>query len=84
MVDGTVDRMVGLKDWFTELLDPRSSINQRHSLVDVVVISVCGVLTGADGPTAIFTWADCAKDWLKKGRELPHGILSKECIRRVL
>lgn len=36
MADGTVGRMVGLKDWFAELPDPRSSINQRHSLVDVV------------------------------------------------
>ena len=41
-----VDRIVGLKSWFAELPDPRSSINQRHSLVDVVVISVCGVLAG--------------------------------------
>ena len=81
MADGTVDRMVGLKDWFAELPDPRSSINQRHSLVDVVAISVCGV---ADGPTAIFTWAACAKDWLKKYLKLPHGIPSKDCIRRVL
>ena len=84
MADGTVDRMVGLKDWFAELPDPRSSINQRHSLVDVVAISVCGVLAGADGPTAIFTWADCAKDWLKKYLKLPYGIPSKDCIRRVL
>jgi hypothetical protein len=84
MSDGTVDRMVGVKDWFAELPDPRSSINQRHSLVDVVVISVCGVLAGADGPTAIFTWANCAKDWLKKYLKLPHGIPSKDFIRRVL
>lgn len=69
MADGAdvvAAQMVGLKERFAELPDPRSTINRRHLLVDVVAISVCGVLAGADGPTAIFTWADCAKDWLKR------------------
>ncbi len=87
MADGTdaiAVRMSGLKDRFAELPDPRSTVNRQHLLVDVVAISVCGVLAGADGPTAIFTWADCAQDWLKKSLELPHGIPSRDCIRRVL
>ena len=82
--DSAATQMVGLKERFAQLPDSRSTINRRHLLVDVVVISVCGVLAGADGPTAIFTWADCAKDWLKKSLELPYGIPSKDCIRRVL
>lgn len=49
-----------------------------------MAISVCGVLVGADGPTAIFTWADCSQDWLRRYLELPHGIPSKDGIRRVL
>ena len=84
MSDGIAVQMLGLRERFAELPDPRSSINQRHSLVDVVAISVCGVLAGADGPTAIFTWADCSQDWLSRYLELPHGIPSKDCIRRVL
>ena len=87
MADGTdaiAVRMSGLKDRFAELPDPRSMVNRQHLLVDVVAISVCGVLAGADGPTAIFTWADCAQDWLKNYLELPNGIPSRDCIRRVL
>jgi|TARA_B100000809_G_scaffold120499_1_gene118741 hypothetical protein len=84
MSDEIAVQMLGLRERFAGLPDPRSSINQRHSLVDVVAISVCGVLAGADGPTAIFTWADCSQDWLSRYLELPHGIPSKDCIRRVL
>ena len=40
--------MVGLKQRFSELPAPRSTINRQHLLVDVVVIAVCGVLAGAD------------------------------------
>ena len=82
--DAIAVRMSGLKDRFAELPDPRSAVNRQHLLVDVVTISVCGVLAGADGPTAIFTWADCSREWLGKYLELPKGIPSKDCIRRVL
>lgn len=61
-----------------------SGQGQRHSLVGVVVIPVCGVPAGADGPAAIFTWADCDRDWPKRDLELPQDIPSKDCIRRVL
>ena len=84
MSDDFAAQMVGLKERFGKLPDQQSSINQRHSLVDVVAISVCGVLAGADGPTAIFTWADCSKGWMSRYLELPHGIPSKDFIRRVL
>ncbi len=83
-VDGVVVRMNGLTKLFAELPDLRSTVNRQHLLVDAVAISVCGVLAGTDGPTAIFTWADCAQDWLKKYLALPQGIPSKHCIRRVL
>ena len=46
-VDSVATRMVGLKERFAELPDSRSTVNRRHSLVDVVVISVCGVLAVA-------------------------------------
>src|SRR5437660_12766233 len=42
---------------FHELEDPRSTVNQRHPLVSVVVIAVMAVLAGANRPTAIAEWA---------------------------
>ena len=74
----------GMVSCFEELPDPRSSINRLHLLVDVIVISICGVVAGADGPAAIEEWAHTKKDWLRKHLRLPHGIPSHDTIGRVL
>ncbi len=44
--------------YFESLSDPRHTRNRKHLLVDIVVIAVCGILCGCDGPTAIHRWAD--------------------------
>ena len=74
----------GIISHFESLPDPRSQINRRHLLVDVIVISICGVLAGADGPAAIELWAKTQHGWLKKYLKLPHGIPSHDTIGRVL
>jgi predicted transposase YbfD/YdcC len=71
-------------DHFESLPDPRSPVNRRHLLGDVIVISICGVLAGADGPAAIELWANTQHGWLKKHLKLPHGIPSHDTIGRVL
>ena len=43
-----------------------------------------GVLAGADGPTGISKWAVAKKDLLLQALDLPHGIPSRDVIRRVL
>ena len=70
--------------YFESLSDPRHTRNRKHLLVDIVVIAVCGILCGSDGPTAIHRWADNRRDWLKKFPSLPNGIPSRDCIRRLL
>ena len=69
---------------FGELEDPRSTVNRKHLLVDVVAIAICGVVAGADGPDAISVWAKSKKSWWEEFLKLPHGLPSKDCIRRVL
>ena len=49
---------------FDRLEDSRSHINRRHPLTAVVVISLMGVLAGADGPTGIRKWAETKKQEL--------------------
>jgi predicted transposase YbfD/YdcC len=70
--------------FFDDLPDPRSCVNRRHRLGDVIVIAICAVLATADGPTAIASWARLNKVWLKKHLALPHGIPGKDTFRRVL
>jgi predicted transposase YbfD/YdcC len=73
----------GIISCFEELPDPRSHVNRRHLLVDVIVISICAVLANADGPAAIEVWAKLNQDWLKKYLRLPNGIPSHDTIGRV-
>ncbi len=70
--------------FFEELEDPRSSINRRHPLASVVVISILAILACADGPTAIARWADLKENLLVRLLDLPHGIPGKDVFRRVL
>jgi predicted transposase YbfD/YdcC len=69
---------------FQELEDPRSTINQRHPLVSVLVIALLAVLAGAGGPTAIARWAALKEELLLGVLDLPHGIPRKDVFRRVL
>ncbi len=71
-------------EYFESLPDPRHTRNRRHLLVDVIVISVCGVIVGCEGPTAIVRWAKAKEDWLSRLLELPNGIPSRDTVRRVL
>ena len=76
-----LDEVVG---YFDELDDPRSTINQKHPLVSVVVIALLAVLAGAGGPTAIAKWAKLKAEFLLKVLDLPNGIPRKDVFRRVL
>jgi predicted transposase YbfD/YdcC len=70
--------------YFESLSDPRHTRNRKHLLVDVVVIAVCAMVCGCDGPTAIRRWASNRYDWLKQFLSLPNGVPSRDCIRRLL
>jgi predicted transposase YbfD/YdcC len=70
--------------YFESLADPRHVRNRKHLLVDIVVIAVCALVCGCDGPTAIHRWASGRADWLRLFLTLPNGIPSRDCIRRLL
>jgi predicted transposase YbfD/YdcC len=70
--------------YFQSLSDPRHTRNRKHLLIDIVVISVCGMVCGCDGPTALHRWATQRIDWLRSFLALANGIPSRDCIRRLL
>ena len=84
MAELTSHDVVSILDYFEDLEDPRSTINRRHLLGDLIVISICGVLAGADGPKAIGVWAKANSNWLHQHLALPHGIPSHDTIGRLL
>jgi len=73
-----------LGSYFESLVDPRHTRNRKHLFIDIIVIAVCGMVCGCDGPTAIHRWATNRVDWLKKFLTLPNGIPSRDCMRNLL
>ena len=84
MADIDGEDVVSILEYFGELEDPRCSINRRHLLGDLIVISICAVIAGADGPKSIGIWAQANADWLRKYLELPNGVPSHDTIGRLL
>lgn len=77
----TLEEVVG---YFDELEDPRSTINQKHPFVSVVVTALMAVLAGASGPTTIAQWAKYKEAFLLRVLDLPNGVPRKDVFRRVL
>jgi predicted transposase YbfD/YdcC len=73
-----------IASYFESLDDPRHTRDRKHLLVDIVVIAVCAIICGCDGPTAIHRWAKHRESWLAQFLALPNGIPSRDCIRRPL
>lgn len=78
------DDVVSIREFFDKLPDSRSTVNQKHRLGDIIVICVCAVISGADGPTAISQWAMMKRDWLERILEPENGIPSRSTIARTL
>jgi len=84
MRDVDSDDVVSILEFFRDLKDPRSTVNRRHFLGDLIVICVFAVIAGANGPKAIGVWAELHVEWLKRHLELPGGIPSHDTIGRLL
>ena len=67
---------------FAELDDPRR-FNKRHKLLDILVISICAAIAGADGWEHVELFAETNEDWLRGFLELPHGIPTRHTFSRV-
>jgi predicted transposase YbfD/YdcC len=74
---------VSLFEHFSPLPDPRIDRTKRHVLLDIIGLSICAVICGADGWEAIEEYGDSKSEWLHQFLELPHGIPSDDTIRRV-
>jgi len=68
---------------FSTLTDPRVPLKTRHRLIDIIVITICGTICGADNWTEIAGYAKIKRKWLEKFLELPNGIPSHDTFGRV-
>lgn len=72
-----------LKDIFGQIEDHRSHINKLHNLVDILLIGIIAVISGAETWEQMVRFAKSKEVFLKKFLELPNGIPSKVTINRV-
>ncbi len=78
-----VDAPRGLLRFFDELEDPRMDRTKFHSLGDILFITICAVLTGADSWTGVEMYGNEKLDWLRTILALPQGIPSHDTFGRV-
>jgi predicted transposase YbfD/YdcC len=68
---------------FVELTDPRLRRRRRHQLLDIIALTICGVICGCKTWGEIAVYGRKKSDWLQTFLELPNGIPSKDTFRRV-
>lgn len=68
---------------FASLPDPRTGNATQHELLDIVTVTICAILCGADSWTEVEVWGQAKQAWLKTFLELPNGIPSHDTFGRV-
>jgi predicted transposase YbfD/YdcC len=73
----------GIQEHFSSIKDPRMKKKIRHKLLDIIVITICGVICGADDWVSVEAYGKAKYDWLKTFLELPFGIPSHDTFGNV-
>jgi len=74
---------VSVKEHFASIPDPRILRKTHHKLVDVIVITLCAVIAGADEWVEISAFGKEKEQWFKTFLELRNGIPSHDTFGRV-
>lgn len=80
MIDAAI---IPLKEHFSSLNDPRAQHSIEHLLLDIVLVTICAVICGADTWVEIENYGIAKREWLETFLELPNGIPSHDTFERV-
>jgi predicted transposase YbfD/YdcC len=69
--------------YFARVPDPRVERTRLHSLTDILALSLCAVICGADSFCAIEEFGHARKEWLQTFLRLRHGIPTHDTLGRV-
>ncbi len=68
-----------IQEHFIDLKDPRRETkNKCHNFLDILVIAICGAISGANYWTGIASYGRAKESWLRTFLELPEGIPSHD------
>lgn len=68
---------------FAHLEDPRTGPAVRHQFMDMLVITICAVICGADTWVDVESFGQAKQPWLQEFLELPNGIPSHDTFGRL-
>ena len=68
---------------FSQIKDPRASHSIDHLLIDIIVITLCATICGANDWEAVAESGRTKEQWLKKFLDLPNGIPSHDTFSRL-
>lgn len=71
-------------DYFISVEDPRSDINVKHELLDVIFLTITGVISGCEGWKDLHEFGCSKLDWLRKYRPFKNGIPVDDTIARII
>jgi len=74
---------VSLEVYFGDMPDPRVTGRCDHKLIDIIMVAICAVLSGAETWDEVELFGEEREGWLKQFLELPNGIPSHDTFRRV-
>ncbi len=63
---------------FGGIKDPRIERTKKHKLIDIITITICGVICGADTWVDIAMFGEAKEEWFKGFLELPNSIPSHD------
>ena len=72
-----------IEEHFSSLRDPRAQHRIDHLLVDIIVITLCATICGANDWEAIAEYGRTKYEWLKTFLTLPNGIPSHDTFARL-
>jgi predicted transposase YbfD/YdcC len=76
-------RVLAMASHFEAIDDPRVERTRKHTLVDILCLSICAVIAGAEGWEDIEEFGLQKEEWLRRHLRLEHGIPSHDTISRV-
>jgi predicted transposase YbfD/YdcC len=74
---------IGILDFFEDMEDPRVTGRCEHKLIDIIAITICASICGADEWTDIRLFGEAKESWFSEWLELPNGIPSHDTFGRV-
>lgn len=76
-------RELALASSFAAVDDPRIERTKAHNLLDIITITICAVICGADDWVGVAEFGTSKHAWLQTFLQLPNGIPSHDTFGQV-